>query len=275
METPIVGEEGKSKWVLMLSQNSSMQYFVGDFDGSKFTNENPSDRIFRPDYGPDYYAAISYHETGFGKAPISIGWINSWNYANDIPTNPWKGAMSLPRKLSVKKINEEWILLQQPLESLQSLRSSEVFEMKNVIVENEKILEVKSTQCEMEISWKPAPNSTSGIMLAMGEGKAVTVGYNAKKNKLFIDRTATGDVSFSSAYSQLSRYATKVFLDNGILHLHIYFDNSIIEVFANDGEAAMTMQIFPGALNNKIALFSNDDKNTFEKVKIWDMKTIW
>ena len=40
-----------------------MQYFVGEFDGYKFYNENPSNKIVRPDYGSDYYAAITYTNT--------------------------------------------------------------------------------------------------------------------------------------------------------------------------------------------------------------------
>lgn len=275
MQVPVIDEEGKSKWVLLLSQNASMQYFVGEFDGKRFVNENPSDKVFRPDYGPDYYAAIAYHETGFGKNPVSIGWVNNWNYANDIPTSPWKGAMSLPRKLSVKKINNEWVLLQQPLMSLQSLRASAIYEAENVSVEKKEVLNVHSNQCEIELTWKPLPNSTSGIMLAAAEGTPVIIGYNASKNKLFIDRTGAGDTAFNATYNELSRYATKLLLNNGLLKLDIYFDKSIIEVFANDGQAALTMQVFQDTNNNRIALFSDGSKSTFGIVKIWEMKSVW
>ncbi|MFX6023590.1 levanase, partial [Acinetobacter baumannii] len=78
-------------------------------------------KIFRPDYGPDYYAAITYKNTP-DKIPVSIGWVNNWTYANEIPTNPWKGAMSLPREIAVKKMGNEWILVQQPVKALRSLR---------------------------------------------------------------------------------------------------------------------------------------------------------
>lgn len=112
-------------------------------------------------------------------------------------------------------------------------------------------------------------------MLAVGEGQAIRIGYNAKKNKLFIDRTDAGDNSFNATYSALSRYASKMYLKDGILKLHIYFDKSIIEVFANEGEVAMTAQLFPDAASNKIGLFSNDGKNDFENMNIWEMKSIW
>jgi fructan beta-fructosidase len=274
MQVPIANEEGKKKWVLFTSQNTAMQYFVGEFDGTKFINETPVDKIFRPDYGPDYYAAIVYHEVPESKNPVAIGWVNNWKYANDIPTNPWKGAMSLPRKLSVKKINNEWILLQEPLSSVQSLRLSP-WQTKNVVVNKEEILPLESTQCEIDISWKPSPNSVSGVRLAAGKEKPFIIGYDSKKNKLFIDRSDAGEKSFNVNYALLSRYATKLLLQDDMLHLHIFFDNSIVEVFANDGEAVLTAQIFPDPSDNKISLFSNGSTNTFNDLQIWRIKSAW
>ena len=104
---PVEGMPGKKKWVLQMSMNATMQYFVGEFDGVKFINETPASKILRPDYGPDYYAAIAYNQLPASILPTAVGWVNNWNYANDIPTTPWKSAMSLPRNLSVKKINTE------------------------------------------------------------------------------------------------------------------------------------------------------------------------
>ena len=88
MQLPVLGTNGKSKWVLYTSQNSTMQYFVGEFDGQQFLSDNPNAPILKQDHGLDYYAAVAYHQTA-NKDIISIGWVNSWNYANAIPTKPW------------------------------------------------------------------------------------------------------------------------------------------------------------------------------------------
>ncbi len=124
LEVPVEGETGKTKWVLFNSQQITMQYFVGSFDGTRFTNENPAGKIYRPDYGPDYYAGITYNQLPVGDLPVLIGWANNWIYANDIPTFPWKSAMALPRRLSLRRINDEWILFQQPVSALKSLRET-------------------------------------------------------------------------------------------------------------------------------------------------------
>lgn len=57
-----------------MSMNASMQYFAGGSDGEKFITENPADKIYRPDYGPDYYAAIFYNQLPAGHQPAAIGW---------------------------------------------------------------------------------------------------------------------------------------------------------------------------------------------------------
>ena len=55
------------------------------------------------DHGADYYAAGTFASAPGGKA-ITIGWMSNWDYAARIPTAPWKGAMALPRVLSLKTV---------------------------------------------------------------------------------------------------------------------------------------------------------------------------
>jgi len=57
-----VGIQWKTKWVLYTSQNSTMQYFVGEFDGQQFLSDNPAGPILKQDHGLDYYAAVAYHQ---------------------------------------------------------------------------------------------------------------------------------------------------------------------------------------------------------------------
>lgn len=273
-EVAIAGEPGKTKWVLMHSPAPYMQYFVGEFDGNTFKNDNSASKIYRPDYGSDYYAAIAYNNLPADEKPVSIGWINNWNYANDIPTTPWKSAMSLPRSLSVKKIGGEWLLLQQPVEQVKQLRQKNS-SWKNINVKNSFLLPVQSQTCELELVFKPAAQSISGIRLAIGKEQYVEIGYDAAKEVLYIDRSKTGDASFHKEFARLSRYEASLKSKNGKVTLRIFLDKSIVEVFANDGEVAMTMQIFPPGKNNGIELFSNGNNVNFESVSFWSMKPIW
>ena len=273
-QVPIEGMPGKKKWVLQTSQNGSMQYFVGEFNGTKFTNENPMNKIVRPDYGPDYYAAIAYNQLPAAHLPTAIGWLNNWNYANDIPTKPWKGAMSLPRNISVKKINNEWVLLQEPVAALRSLRTK-TWELKNETINETKLLPVKSIQFEMEIVIEPSVQSTTGVRIAKSGNNFFEIGYDAAKQLLYIDRSKSGARSFNKNFENLSRFETPVILHNRQLQLHIFFDHSIVEVFANNGEAVLTAQIFPDESYNAIELFSTGGRSQLVKSILWKMKSIW
>ena len=273
-QMPVEGMPGKKKWVLQTSQNGSMQYFIGEFDGTTFTNENPVNKIVRPDYGPDYYAAIAYNQLPAAHLPTSIGWLNNWNYANDIPTTPWKGAMSLPRNMSVQKINNEWVLMQKPVAALQSLRTK-AWELKNETINETKLLPVKSQQFEMEIMIEPSAKSTSGLRIAKSGNSFFEIGYDAAKQLLYIDRSKSGARSFNKNFEKLSRFETTLALLNRQLQLHIFFDHSIVEVFANNGEAVLTAQIFPAESDNGIELFSTGRKSKILKSTIWKIKSIW
>jgi fructan beta-fructosidase len=97
---------GKTAWVLLVSMNpggpnggSATQYIVGDFDGHEF--KPYSTDIKWMDYGPDNYAGVTF--SNVGDRNILIGWMSNWNYANVVPTEKWRSAMTVPRELSLIK----------------------------------------------------------------------------------------------------------------------------------------------------------------------------
>ena len=57
-----------------------IQYFIGDFDGVSFTNENPPETVMWVDRGPDNYAAVTYNDAPDGRR-ILVGWMDNWRYA--------------------------------------------------------------------------------------------------------------------------------------------------------------------------------------------------
>lgn len=236
IRVPVDGVPGKYKWVFMMSPSPYMQYFVGEFDGTRFINESASTKIFRPDYGPDYYAAISYNNLPINNEPVSIGWTNNWNYAGDIPAGEWRGGMSLPRKLSVKKIGSDWILLQKPAEEIYSLqKSTQTFTA-------EKSISCKDASYVAEWNWK----NTEEQQLIVGENDLV-IHYSPATGEVRLDRS--GSKAFQNdAYKKLSVFAGTI--PGGAKESHrftLFVDESVVELYVGDGELVFTMQVF--ALN--------------------------
>lgn len=273
-QVPVEGEPGKKKWLLQMSMNGSMQYFVGEFDGANFKNQNPADKIYRPDYGPDYYAAICYGQLPAGHLPVSIGWINNWSYANDIPTSPWKGAMSLPRTLSVKKINGEWILIQKPYGKFKSLRELK-YSQKNQIIEKYMALPLLSQQCEVDAEIKPTEGAITGIRIATGKTHYLEIGYDTEKKILYTDRSKTKNQSFNKNFETQNRFEIPYSLTDNRIRFQVFFDKSILEVFVNGGERVFTIQLLPDEDDSGIELFSDNIYSTMVSCSVYKIKLIW
>ena len=274
-QVPIETMPGKKKWLLQMSMNGTMQYFVGEFDGVKFANESAADKIYRPDYGPDYYAAICYGQLPVNHKPISIGWINNWNYANDIPTTPWKGAMSIPRTLSVKKVNGEWLLVQKPIGVITAQRSNPSSQ-KNIIVNNSKRLPLKSQQFEMKFTISATNSTYAGVRISVNDNTYFEIGYDGLNNRVYADRSKTPNRNFNKAFNEMITYAERILPEKkSTIQFHIFYDHSIVEIFVNDGDAVFTFQLFPLEKDNGVELFSKNDATNFHSVDLWQLKSIW
>jgi fructan beta-fructosidase len=276
IEVPVTGHAGQKKWLLQMSQNASMQYFIGDFDGTTFNAEqNSNGGIQRPDYGPDYYAAIPYNNLPANSPPIAIGWINNWNYANDLPTTPWKGAMSIPRTLAVRKTLDGWELLQQPLPEIKTLRRQQLLKHGPADINQSYPLAISSTQCEINLNWQAGNSGQSGIRLASDGGHYVEIGYDAPRHMIYVDRTKSSDIHFHHAFDSLSHSETPLVTPTGNIKLRIFVDRSMVEVFVNDGQIAFTSVFFPSKTSKGMELFSLNGASKLNSLEVWSLGSVW
>ena len=128
---PLENDPGHTAWVLSinispggLTGGSGNQYFVGHFDGTTFSSENPPEQTMWVDYGRDYYASTSFADLPKSDGRrIWLGWLNNWEYAPKVPTYPWRGTQSVPRELKLRRFADGLHLVQQPVAELRSLRT--------------------------------------------------------------------------------------------------------------------------------------------------------
>lgn len=80
----------------------------------------------------------------------------------------------------------------------------------------------------------------------------------------------SGDTIFNENFTG-SHTAPLETLD-GMIKLHIIFDRSSVEVFANNGLVTMTERIFPSNDSLGLSLFSTDGTVTLKTVKIYDLE---
>ena len=144
---PVDGDPNNTKWVMQVSLSkgapaggSGVQYFIGDFDGTTFRNDNLASTILVSDFGADYYAPLTFNHTPDGRR-IAMGWMNNWEYGQAIPTSIWRSKMTIPKELNLKSISNLGVrLVQTPVSELQSLRGEERYWTNEVVVPGENLL---------------------------------------------------------------------------------------------------------------------------------------
>ncbi len=283
-ELPIEGEPGKSKWIFQVDSGmghpwlgSGCQYFVGEFDGEKFTNLNPPETQLWLDWGRDFYAAQSYSDVPASDGRrIVIGWISNWMYARQKPTSPWRGAQSTPRKLKLQRFKEGLRVTQQPVAEIESLRAKSL-RLGNLSIDeaNRKINaagfsgDVLDLQAEIEVGGA----EDVGFKVLQGDGQETLVGFTADPAEVYIDRTKSGKVDFHETFS--GRHSARLDLVDGRVSLRILVDRSVIEVFAGDGRVAITDRVFPDPASTGLSLYSKGGKAKIVDLKAWKLRSAW
>lgn len=271
IEIPVSGEATKTKWVLLISNSHpqgpkyvGMQYFVGEFDGKKFTADNQKQYPLYLEYGKDFYAAVTFNNVPSTDGRIILlGWANNWAYGNKIPTSTWRSAMTLPRELYLKNTPEGYRIMQVPVKEIETLRGEEIFDVK-ALKENRAI--------EIVYEFAGGTAKKFGLKIFKAENQETIIGYDQEKQEVYFDRTKSGNVNFQADFSSIERAPAK--LQDGKLKLRIFIDHSIVEVFINDGEQVITNQIFPINENSTIETFVEGGEGQ-SSLKAWKINSVW
>lgn len=239
------------KWVLICNINpggpfggSATQYFVGSFDGHKFTCESKPEVTKWMDYGKDHYATVSFSNAPDGRIVV-LPWMSNWQYATQVPTQQFRSANGLPRDLGLYSYNGEDYVSVKP--------SPEVFAA----------FEKKPSGRLQPAAYIEVTNikSNASIVLSNDKGERVTMVYDGKNATFSMDRTESGVTDFHSDFK-----AKTVAPTNGVIKsMQIFIDRCSIEAFDTEGKVAMTNLVFPSKPYDKIIVKGC-------KVKIYELK---
>jgi fructan beta-fructosidase len=235
--------KGKTIWVLLSNINpggpnkgSSTQYFVGSFDGKTF---QPYDQEIRwADFGPDEYAGVTWSNTGNRR--IFTGWMSNWLYAQVVPTEKWRSALTVARELSIKEVGGKFYLSSLPVKELNKYKGSNVpVQQGSISYDGTALIEV-STIAANDFSFRISNNN----------GEYIEVGFEKNENRFYIDRTQSGKTDFHKEFAQKS-VANRISTANTI-NLKLLLDRTSVELFADDGLNVMSSIFFPSSTFNTI-----------------------
>ncbi|MFD2586380.1 glycoside hydrolase family 32 protein [Croceitalea marina] len=270
----------EEKWVLIISigsggpnGGSGTQYFVGDFDGTTFTSEQTEFKWL--DWGTDNYAGVTYNNS-LNDDRIFVGWMSNWQYALSTPTTTWRSAMTVPRRLSLKKHNESYTLQNYPLESLSTLMQKTNKETLNIASNEEKKL-IYDNLNETKITFK-TDSKDFKIKLGNKAGESVSIKFDSASELVIIDRTKSGKTDFQPEFGNKLHYMPINNLPASQFEVQILMDRSSMELFINGGQYVMTEQLFPNENytdlyiknTNAMAGLSLKDLSIAKMSSIWD-----
>lgn len=225
------------KWMLLCNINpggpfggSATQYFVGQFDGHKFTCESAPEVTKWMDYGKDHYATVTFDNAPDGRR-VAMAWMSNWQYANQVPTMQFRSANSVPRDLDLYEYQGQTYCGVTPSPELAAARPK-------------KATKTLTEACEMVVTLKG--NAT--ITLANDKGEQVVMTYDEKSRTFAMDRTKSGQKEFSDDFAAL----TVAPVHGKMSQLRLFIDRSSIEAFDADGKMAMTNLVFPTKPYNKV-----------------------
>jgi len=261
------------KWVLKVDvlKGTGAQYFIGDFDGTRFLNDAMNDHSLRVDYGNDFYAAQSWSDMPDGRR-IWIGWLNNWHYANVIPTSPWRGLFSIPRDLHLRRYSEGLRLVQQPVAELKQLRQSLYHVTDTEIAPvNTQLADLKmdiSQEIKAEFALDTAREF--GIKICTGDTEETVIGYDTQTQELFVDRRYSGNSAFSDRFAGVHRSPLPP--EGGKIRMHIFVDTCSVEVFGNDGHTVISDLIFPHSQSTSLEFYALGGDIRLNSLEIWKLE---
>ena len=270
---------GQTKWILLVSINggapaggSGTMYFVGDFDGEQFVQDNPQEILWL-DYGADNYAGTTFYNAPDDQR-IHIGWMNNWVYAESIPTATWRGSMTIPRELSLTHTSDGIRLIQTPVTALSDLRQS-TDSLGSFSVNNEAINleDIHGRTLEIVLELQPDSAARSGISIHHSNESETRIMYSPMVSQVLVLRSSNAAGTEISGF--ITIFGTPVKLIDGQLQLHMIIDESSLEIFINDGSTVVTGRTFGNPDANGVQLFAEDGAASFSNITIHELTSIW
>lgn len=270
----------EKKWVLITSiqkegpnGGTATSYFVGDFDGSTFVGDNKNQKWL--DFGTDNYALVTWADVPKSDGRrLALGWMSNWQYAQKVPTEKWRSAMTLPRSLTLHKTSDDYVLTSHPVKELESIEGeSNAINGQTINGAFELPTAPNHSLYKLELSFEKPAKGIVEVRFSNEMDESLSVGYSVADKQYYIDRTFAGKDEFSDVFADY--HMGEAAYNHDQIDMVIYADLSSIELFADQGQCVMTDIFFPNEPYNKIEIVAENNDVKLIKGKLTKLKRIW
>lgn len=273
-QLPVKGSRD-TKWVMLVSINpggpnggSATQYFVGDFDGRKFTADVDKSTSNWIDYGPDNYAGVTWSNAPDNRK-IFFGWMGNWDYAQEVPTEVWRSANTVPRDLALLRTKQgDRVVSRVSPEFLSAAQPAETFNVAD-IMDSIRLNRDENDDFSTSILSGEIESGSFNVQFYNNVDQRVVIGYDAERNEFYIDRSKSGHTDFAPDF--VKKAIAPRMSSEGTIPFTIVSDHASVEVFFDDGLTVMTAIFFPDKPLSQV------DVNAlrFKLLEVRRMNSIW
>ena len=267
-ELPVENQPGQSRWIMY---DATGRYIVGDFDGKKFTTQQP---LTQYDYAGGYfYASQTFNNTPDNRR-IQIGWGRNIKH----PGMPFNQSMLFPVELKLKHTATGYRLCPTPIMEIVSLHTNSQ-EVVNKVLKTETPVQTNVLGDVLHVKAVfEKGDATFGLNVLgyeivyndlLGE---FTTALNPKHNT-----TPAGPQAIFSGPAIPPITTTIYYSEKEKFTLEVIVDKNIIEIFVNDGELYFAAP-YDGNKTNIVEAFvkgRGNRKSILQKMEVHELKSIW
>ena len=273
----------ETKWVLIVSiqkeapnGGTGTSYFVGEFNGKEFSCDISNQRWL--DWGTDNYAFVTWNNVQANDGRIlGLGWMSNWQYAQIVPTEKWRSAMTLPRELKLLKLSDEFFIYSSPVKELKTLRKEPITNIDLNVIEEEVLhgsFDPSQSEYDFTIDLNKTTAESFGIKFQNDVGEYFKITFSKQEGKMFVDRTHSSKSNFSEKFSD-SIHSAPVIFNKEFMKIHIFMDVSSSEIFIDNGAVSFTSIFFPSKEFDKISLFAENNVMRLSNYTVYPLNDIW
>ena len=278
MQLPVRGTN-ENKWVLVCNINpgfiyggSGTQYFIGEFDGHKFTCDDAPGVTKWMDWGKDHYATVSWANAPQDRH-LAIAWMSNWQYADRVPTMQFRSANSIPRELDLFRDDDGKLQMGvNPVKEFDSYRGTAIkygsFAFNNKAV-SKALPKENDGVCDIVLDLNAGSATQVDITLSNSLGEKVVMTYDIEARKFSMDRRKSGITDFSAEFPGVTAAPAPKGKQQS---LRLIIDRSSIEAFDGQGRFAMTNLVFPNEPYNTITVAASKGKGKVTNLTVYPLK---
>ena len=221
----------------------NVTYVIGKLDLDQLIFEVESFDEF--ERGFDFYATQTFK--GKENQTLLLAWagLGEFEYPTDI--FGWAHCLTFPREIRIKDNK----VIQIPAKELELLRLNKVSEAGQC--QGFSLLENDTNTYELNMILTPNDANIFGINLSVSKEERLVLEFNQKNQTVTLDRSELKH-QFVEEFGTYRQAELKI---GEKIEIKVLMDNSIVEIFINNGELAFTSRLFPLENSTNIEIFSD------------------